>query len=104
MKLLHNMYIKIGARVKVNHRLYDLIDDSCGTNQGGPLSPNIFRCMLSDHSKYIDSNFASVLDDDMVAHMLWADDLVLFADLLEEVKKTTGSVIHLLFQISDDHE
>ena len=50
---------------------------------------------IHDLSEYLDSNVASVLDDDVVAHMLWADDLVLFADSLEGLKKQLGGLFTL---------
>ena len=40
-KTIKSMYSKIKGIVKVNDRLYNTILDSCGSNQGGPLSPNI---------------------------------------------------------------
>ena len=48
LKLLRNMYGKLKARVKVNQCLYEWIIDKSGTNQGGPLSPNMFKYLLAD--------------------------------------------------------
>ena len=78
--LLRNMYSKIKARVKVNNCLYDWIDDTCGTNQGGPLSPNMFRYMLNDLKDFLDDQCGIVVNNNILVHMLWADDLVLLSD------------------------
>ena len=62
--------------VKVNHLFYNTIEDQCGTNQGGPLSPNLLRFMLVDLSEYLDGNFGVVMDKSILVHLLCADDLV----------------------------
>ena len=43
----------------------------------------VLKCLnlkLSDLSKYLNKEFGIVLDDESIAHKLWADDLVLIAD------------------------
>jgi exonuclease III len=87
IKLLQNMYKKIKARVKVNNLLYEWIKDMSGTNQGGPLSPNMFRYMLSDLVSYLSKAHGIVLDDEAIAHLLWADDLVLLSDSPEGLQQ-----------------
>ena len=80
LNLLKDMYSKIKAIVKVKNRLFDWIKDYCGTNQGGPLSPNMFRFILADLREFLNTEFGIVLDDEILAHLLWADDLVLMSD------------------------
>ena len=53
LNILKDMYSKTQATIKVNNLLYDIIKDKCGTNQGGPLSPNLFRFMLADLSDFL---------------------------------------------------
>ena len=48
IKLLINMYNKARAKVKINGVLYQWIKDYIGMNQGGPVSPNLFRKFLAD--------------------------------------------------------
>ena len=80
VSLMKDMYSTIKGIIKVNNKIYiDTVDDLCGTNQGGPLSPNMFRCMLSDLKEYLDEHFGICLDDEILLHLLWADDLVLMA-------------------------
>ena len=80
VKLLQDMYSKLKCKVKVNIFLYKWIKDRSGTNQGGPLSPNMFRFMLADLINYLHLDCGIVLDDEVIAHILWADDLVLMSD------------------------
>jgi hypothetical protein len=78
---LRNMYSKIKARLKIKKKLYQWIVDLCGTNQGGPLSPNMFRKMLHDLKQYLDVQHGIVMgDNEIIVHLLWADDLVLLCD------------------------
>jgi exonuclease III len=79
--LLRNMYTKIRARVKINGSFFDWIEDKCGTNQGGPLSPNMFRTMLSDLKNYFNTNHGIVISElEILTHILWADDLAIVSD------------------------
>ena len=48
------MYSKIKAQIKVGSWLYEWIFDESGTNQGGPLSPNMFRKLLSNLKEFLD--------------------------------------------------
>ena len=84
IKLLNDMYKKTRARVKVNGVLYDWIVDEVGMNQGGPNSPNLFRKFLSDLGKYLTQRYGIVISDSLIlAHLLWADDLLLLSDTPE---------------------
>ena len=80
VKLLTDMYSKIRGTVKVNNRIYETILDQCGSNQGGPLSPNMFRFMLADLKEHLDNLYGINLYDQLIVHLLWADDLVLMSD------------------------
>ena len=80
VNLIRDMYTKLKGTVKVNNMLYDTILDSCGTNQCGPLSPSMFRFMLGDLKHYLHSKHGIVIGNHVLVHLLWADDMVLFAD------------------------
>ena len=59
-----------------------------GVNQGGTLSPLLFRKYLADMSKYLHELFGIIVDDNcIIAHILWADDLILFSDTAEGLHK-----------------
>ena len=49
-------------------------------NQGGLASGFLFRRYLSDLDKYLNTHFGICAGDMIVAHIPWADDLVLIAD------------------------
>ena len=71
---LRDMYSKIKAKVKIGHLLYEWIYDKSGTNQGGPLSPSIFRKMLCDLRTYLQVSHGMVLNDtEILFHlrMIW---------------------------------
>ena len=84
---LKDMYSKIGAFIKVNNKIYDWVSDTCGTNQGGPLSPNMFRYILSDLKNYLHNEYGVILQDEVIVHLLWADDLVLIGDSPDGLQK-----------------
>ena len=81
------MYSKIKGVVKVNNCLYNIIKDECGTNQGGPLSPNMFRYMLNDLKQFLTIFNGVCIGDDVLLHLLWADDLVIMSDSPEGLQK-----------------
>jgi exonuclease III len=81
INVLKNMYSQIKAKVKIGIWLYDWIKDDCGTNQGGPLSPSMFRKLLIDLRNFLKSKHGIVITDgEILLHILWADDLLLVAD------------------------
>ena len=81
INLLRDMYSKIKARIKVGNRLFQWIYDECGTNQGGPMSPTMFRKMLHDLRTFLTVHCGIVLnDEEILVHILWADDLILMSD------------------------
>jgi hypothetical protein len=70
INVLRNMYSKTKARVKINEFLYQWIEDTCGTNQGGPMSPNMFRKMLHYLKAYLDLQHGIVIEEDeIIAHI-----------------------------------
>ena len=88
LNILKSMYNKLKAVLKINQSLYDWILDKCGTNQGGPLSPNMFRYMLSDLRNFLEETFGIVIsDEEILIHILWADDLILMSDTMEGLQK-----------------
>ena len=94
-RLLKDMYCKVKARIKFKHLLYDWVIDNCGTNQGGPLSPNMFRRMLSDLSSYLEQEAGIVFNgSDILLHMLWADDLILVSESKEGLQSQLNGVFN----------
>ena len=78
---LRDLYSKTYFRVKCNGEISSRILDTLGVNQGGNASGSLFRKYMADFkSHYLHHEFAVVVDNKIIPHMLWADDLVLFSD------------------------
>jgi hypothetical protein len=76
------MYSNSSAKVKLLNKLSDKIDVICGTEQGHPMSPELFKCFI--HQLSLEINALQdievlVLNSEKVTHLFWADDLVLLA-------------------------
>ena len=80
------MYGKTRFRVKAKSRLSSFIDNTLGVNQGGVASGLLFRKYMSDLSKYLEQHFGIPIGENIITHLLWADDLVLISDSLEGIK------------------
>lgn len=76
---IRHMYSKSTARIKLSGYVSNPIELNKGTEQGHPLSPDLFKLFLSDLSPLLEASNCPVLDDISVGHLLWADDLVIFA-------------------------
>ena len=79
---LKNMYSNSVTRIKLIQKLSETIDVTIGTEQGHPMSPELFKIYIYDLS----INLAALEDLSVpelngfpVNHMLWADDLILLA-------------------------
>ena len=81
-KCVQHMYQNSGAKLKLLNKISERIDILIGTEQGHPMSPELFKIYLLDLS--IDLNDTEGLNMPQlngtdVSHLLWADDLVLLA-------------------------
>ena len=78
------------ARIKLLGRLSRQIDIFVGTEQGHPLSPELFKIYINDLSASLNSIkdiAVPSLNGKRVTHLLWADDLVLLALSKEALQK-----------------
>ena len=74
------MYKNSIAHIKISKLLTPKIDIGKGTEQGHPLSPDLFKIYINDLSSLLKSvGDYPVLADVLISHLLWADDLVLLA-------------------------
>ena len=56
------MYSNKKCCIKNSNWLYDWIKNDCGTNQGGPLSPNIFNDLLCNMRSFLNTEFGIVMN------------------------------------------
>ena len=76
------MYNNSKTRIKLIQKLSRTIDVTIGTEQGHPLSPELFKMFVHDLSlRLAELENISVphLNGFPVSHLLWADDLILLA-------------------------
>ena len=79
---LQNMYSNSVTRIKLIQRLSETIDVTIGTEQGHPMSPELFKIYIYDLSirlAALDDLSIPELNGFPVSHLLWADDLILLA-------------------------
>ena len=79
--LLRDMYDKSKGYIKLNGKVSPMFKILKGTEQGHPLSPELFKVYfkgLSDLLNNIPTN-NPVLNNIPISHLAWADDLVLMA-------------------------
>ena len=84
---LRSLYKKTYYRVKCHGRLSPIITENIGVNQGGNASPTLFRHFLSDLGDYLHTHCELCITDDIIVHLLWADDLVLISDSHKGLQK-----------------
>ena len=79
---MRNMYTKTFFRLKCNGKLSPRILDELGVNQGGSTSDIFFRRYMADLGDYLTENIGICIEDMILIHLLWADDLLLVSDTL----------------------
>ncbi|KAL5272263.1 hypothetical protein ACHWQZ_G000471 [Mnemiopsis leidyi] len=90
------MYTHSTAKIKLLNKLSEKIDVLCGTEQGHPMSPELFKCFvhqLSEDLNSLEGVEVPVLNTVQVTHLLWADDLILLALNRESLQKMLN-VLH----------
>ena len=84
---LRSLYRKTYFKVKCNGMLSVPTLDHMDVNQGGNASQTLFRTYLADLDKYLTKHVGLCISDTIVAHLLWADDLVLVWDSENELQE-----------------
>ena len=72
---LQNLYTKTRFGVKCNGEISDIVRENLGVNQDGNASTILFRRYLSDIKEYLDEYTGICTSNEIILHMLWADDL-----------------------------
>ena len=76
------MYESSSAVVKINGRISDSFAIGKGTEQGHPLSPDLFKVYFRDLSILLNDNNRSTspdLNGIPISHLAWADDVAILA-------------------------
>ena len=81
------MYTNSHACIKLSGRLSNKFEIKKGTEQGHPLSPDLFKLFLKDLSPILEFECCPELSGKLVSHLLWADDLIIFALKKKTLKK-----------------
>ena len=76
---LNHMYSNSTAQIKLSGHLSNKFPISKGTEQGHPLSPDLFKIYIKDLSPRLDFDNCPKLLNTLVSHLLWADDLIILA-------------------------
>ncbi len=87
LNLICNMYKKAKCRVKWNEHLGHEIEHKFGELQGGMLSPKLLSEFQTDLRTYLEMKCGLLLDNDIVAYILYADDLILCSETAEGLQK-----------------
>ena len=77
--VLRHMYNNSTAQIKLSGYVSKTILTRKGTEQGHPLSPDLFKIFLSDLSPLLEDSNCPELMDQIISHLLWADDLIILA-------------------------
>ena len=80
-EVLRDMYSNSYAHVKLSGHLSNAFQTRKGTEQGHPLSPDLFKLFLSDLSPLLTDKHSNCpyLSNTLISHLLWADDLILLS-------------------------
>ena len=77
--VLKHMYSHSKLLQKISDKIYIMV----GTEQGHPMSPELFKCYISDLSLELNEELqlmnVPMLNGNKISHLLYADDLVLLA-------------------------
>ena len=74
------MYNNSTAKLKINNHLSKSLKLQKGTEQGQPMSPDLFKNFIEDLPDQLKTDGSyPLLDKQVINHLLWADDLVVLA-------------------------
>ena len=89
---LQNLYSKTRYCVKCNGGISDIIWENVGVNQGGNASPILFRSYLSDIKDYLDEYKRICISNEIILHMIWANDLYMVSCNTDHAQRQLGGL------------
>ena len=84
---IRDLYAQSHFRVKRGGKISPPILNQLGVNQGGVASGLLFRKYMQDISDYLSKAVGVCISNEIIVHLLWADDLILFSDTTEGLQK-----------------
>ena len=84
---LRNLYSKTNIRIKHKAKISSSFENKMGVNQGGVLSGLLFRKYQRDLGNYLKRELGVCIDQNILVHFLWADDLFVISNRVPEYKK-----------------
>ena len=87
------MYSNSKGQIKLAGHLSKCFDINKGTEQGHPLSPDLFKHYLGDLSSLLEFENCPQLASLIISHLLWADDLIMLS-LDEETAQKQLDALH----------
>ena len=71
-----------------------LVRDKYGVNQGGNVSPVLFRQYMANLGAYLTKRYGLCIADDISVQLLWSDDLVLISDSENGLKNQMNGLLN----------
>ena len=78
--IINSMFKKAKSTVKWAGDFGETFENLCGVLQGGVTSPQLFKVFLEDLVKYLDTSCGIKINEEMICHLLLADDLALISE------------------------
>ena len=89
---LCSLYRRTYFRIKSQGLISAPILNKYGVTEGGNVSPTLNRNYLPDLGDYLTHAYGLCMSETIVAHLLWADDLILISDSHEGLQKQLDGV------------
>ena len=84
---IRDLYAQSHFRVKRAGKISPPIFNQLAVNQGGVASGLLFRKYLQYIRAYLSKAVGVCISNEIIVHLLWADDLILFSDTTEGLQK-----------------
>ena len=91
-----NLYSKTQLKVQSHGKLSMPISLLLGVNQGGIAIGLLFGKYLNDLDHYFKKDVGVCINETIIAHLLWADDLILFSNTKQRIQKQLDGLKHFL--------
>ena len=89
------MYPVIGTHYRISNRKGSspCVFDSLGINQGGSASDVLLRRYMADIEEDLNKSFGVCIEEVIIVHLLWEDDLILISDSIQVSQKQLNGLL-----------